>query len=154
MGSESGLGALTDRRDSATRLRSPIDPRERGGRWVTATAVHQEGQAGPALFLSQGGGPPGSGSGRWDFDPWGSRLSHARDIGERWPLRGLGGGLGGVGPQFSHVELELARDQVGDRDEVLESVNPKVKVIKHMAYGYRDDYFFLKIRAPFPIVPR
>ena len=38
---------------------------------------------------------------------------------------------------------------------VLEGVNNKVKVIKRMAYGFRDDdYFFLKIRAAFPGVSR
>ena len=34
---------------------------------------------------------------------------------------------------------------------MLEGVNNRIKVIKRMAYGYRDtDYFFLKIRAAFP----
>lgn len=34
---------------------------------------------------------------------------------------------------------------------VLEGMNNKIKVIKRMAYGYRDnDYFFLKIKAAFP----
>ncbi|MCX9003950.1 transposase, partial [Citrobacter portucalensis] len=34
---------------------------------------------------------------------------------------------------------------------VLEGMNNKIKVIKRMAYGYRDnDYFFLKIKAVFP----
>lgn len=34
---------------------------------------------------------------------------------------------------------------------VLEGVNNRIKVIKRMAYGFRDtDYFFLKIRAAFP----
>lgn len=38
---------------------------------------------------------------------------------------------------------------------VLEGINNRIKVIKRMAYGYRDDaYFFLKIRAAFPGVPR
>ena len=33
----------------------------------------------------------------------------------------------------------------------LEGINNKIKVIKRMAYGFRDDeYFFLKIRAAFP----
>ena len=37
---------------------------------------------------------------------------------------------------------------------VLEGINNRIKVIKRMAYGYRDDtYFFLKIRAAFPGVP-
>ena len=34
---------------------------------------------------------------------------------------------------------------------LLEGINNKIKVMKRMAYGYRDeDYFFLKIRAAFP----
>jgi hypothetical protein len=34
---------------------------------------------------------------------------------------------------------------------VLEGMNNRIKVIKRMAYGYRDSaYFFLKIRAAFP----
>jgi transposase len=34
---------------------------------------------------------------------------------------------------------------------VLEGINNTIKVIKRMAYGFRDDaYFFLKIRAAFP----
>lgn len=38
---------------------------------------------------------------------------------------------------------------------VVEGINNKIKVLKRMAYGYRDDaYFFLKIRAAFPGIPR
>ncbi|MBA6421859.1 transposase, partial [Pseudomonas sp. 5Ae-yellow] len=34
---------------------------------------------------------------------------------------------------------------------VLEGMNNKIKIIKRMAYGYRDNnYFFLKIKAAFP----
>lgn len=34
---------------------------------------------------------------------------------------------------------------------LVEGINNKIKVLKRMAYGYRDDaYFFLKIRAAFP----
>ncbi|WP_261804287.1 transposase [Serratia ureilytica] len=34
---------------------------------------------------------------------------------------------------------------------VLEGMNNKIKVMKRMAYGYRDNaYFFLKIKAAFP----
>jgi transposase len=37
---------------------------------------------------------------------------------------------------------------------VMEGVNNKIKVIKRMAYGLRDDeYFFLRIRAAFPGIP-
>ncbi len=38
---------------------------------------------------------------------------------------------------------------------VLEGMNNRIKVIKRMAYDYRDsDYFFLKIKAAFPGNPR
>jgi transposase len=38
---------------------------------------------------------------------------------------------------------------------LLEGINNKIKVIKRMAYGFRDhDYFFLKIKAAFPGIPR
>ncbi|HYC38723.1 MAG TPA: transposase, partial [Usitatibacter sp.] len=34
---------------------------------------------------------------------------------------------------------------------LIEGINNTIKVIKRMAYGYRDDrYFFLRIRAAFP----
>ena len=37
---------------------------------------------------------------------------------------------------------------------VIEGINNKIKVIKRMAYGFRDDeYFFLRIRAAFPGIP-
>lgn len=37
---------------------------------------------------------------------------------------------------------------------LLEGINNKIKVLKRIAYGYRDDaYFFLKIRAAFPGIP-
>jgi transposase len=38
---------------------------------------------------------------------------------------------------------------------LLEGINNRIKVLKRMAYGFRDDaYFFLKIRAAFPGIPR
>ncbi len=38
---------------------------------------------------------------------------------------------------------------------LIEGINNRIKVIKRMAYGYRDqEYFFLKIRAAFPGVAR
>lgn len=37
---------------------------------------------------------------------------------------------------------------------LVEGINNKIKVLKRMAYGYRDDaYFFLTIRAAFPGIP-
>ncbi len=38
---------------------------------------------------------------------------------------------------------------------LVEAINNKIKVIKRMAYGFRDDaWFFLNIRAAFPGVGR
>src|SRR5262249_50611250 len=38
---------------------------------------------------------------------------------------------------------------------VVEGINNTIKVIKRRAYGYRDEeYFFLKIKAAFPGIPR
>jgi len=37
---------------------------------------------------------------------------------------------------------------------LLECINNRIKVLKRMAYSYRDDgYFFLKIMGAFPGVP-
>lgn len=45
---------------------------------------------------------------------------------------------------FTHCQYPL-------HTGLLEGINNKIKVIKRMAYGYRDDeYFFLKIRQAFP----
>ncbi len=44
-------------------------------------------------------------------------------------------------------------EQCGAR--FVEGINNTIKVIKRRAYGYRDEqYFFLKIRAAFPGIPR
>ena len=48
----------------------------------------------------------------------------------------------------------LAHCQYPLHTGVLEGMNNKIKVLKRMAYGFRDDaYFFLKIRAAFPGIP-
>jgi transposase len=45
----------------------------------------------------------------------------------------------------------LAHCQFPLHTSLLEGINNRIKVIKRMAYGYRDEeYFFLKIRAAFP----
>ena len=45
---------------------------------------------------------------------------------------------------FSHTRWPLGTN-------LIEGINNKIKVIKRIAYGFRDDaYFFLKIRAAFP----
>jgi transposase len=50
---------------------------------------------------------------------------------------------------YLHGILAHARWPLGTN--LIEGINNKIKVIKRMAYGFRDDaYFFLKIRAAFP----
>jgi transposase len=45
----------------------------------------------------------------------------------------------------------LARVRWPMHTGLLEGINNRIKVIKRIAYGFRDDaYFFLKIRAAFP----
>ena len=49
------------------------------------------------------------------------------------------------------IEGVLAHCRWQLHTSLLEGINNKIKVIKRMAYGYRDDsYFFLKIREAFP----
>ena len=65
-----------------------------------------------------------------------SRLEPLKDFARRLKER-----IEGV---FAHCRHPL-------HTSLLEGINNKIKVIKRMAYGYRDDeYFFLKIRAAFP----
>lgn len=50
-----------------------------------------------------------------------------------------------------YVEGIIASAIYRMNSSVLEGMNNKIKVIKRMAYGYRDnEYFFLKIKAAFP----
>lgn len=50
-----------------------------------------------------------------------------------------------------YVRGILASARYPMHSSVLEGVNNRIKVIKRMAYGFRDaDYFFLKIKAAFP----
>lgn len=53
-----------------------------------------------------------------------------------------------------HLDGILSHCQYPINSGVLEGCNNKIKVLKRVAYGYRDDaYFFLKIRAAFPGIP-
>jgi transposase len=53
-----------------------------------------------------------------------------------------------------HLEGILSHCQYPINSGVLEGCNNKIKVIKRMAYGFRDEaYFFLKIRDAFPGIP-
>lgn len=50
-----------------------------------------------------------------------------------------------------YMEGIIASARFRLQTSVLEGMNNRIKVIKRMAYGYRDtDYFFLKIKAAFP----
>ena len=51
----------------------------------------------------------------------------------------------------NYVEGIIASASFRMSTSVLEGINNKIKVLKRMAYGYRDNnYFFLKIKAAFP----
>jgi transposase len=76
---------------------------------------------------------------------WYSRAIRSRIEPLKAFARKLKGHLHGI---LSHCRWPL-------HTSLLEGINNKIKVIKRMAYGYRDDeYFFLKIRAAYPGIPR
>jgi len=53
-----------------------------------------------------------------------------------------------------HLDGILSHCRYPINSGVLEGCNNKIKVLKRVAYGFRDDaYFFLKIRAAFPGIP-
>jgi len=81
------------------------------------------------------------GAARRFWEQWYSRAMHSRIEPLKKFARRLKGYLPGI---LSHCRWPL-------HTSLLEGINNKIKVIKRMAYGYRDDdYFFLKIRAAFP----
>jgi transposase len=79
----------------------------------------------------------------------------ARRFWKNWKRRALRSGLEPLKVFVRRLEpylpgiLAHCRWPLGTN--LVEGINNKIKVIKRMAYGYRDDaYFFLKIRAAFP----
>lgn len=53
-----------------------------------------------------------------------------------------------------HLEGIISHCRYPLNTGMLEGINNKIKVLKRIAYGFRDDaYFFLKIRAAFPGIP-
>jgi transposase len=75
------------------------------------------------------------------WDGWYARAIRSRIEPLKAFARKLKGYLPGI---LSHCRFPL-------HTSVLEGINNKIKVIKRMAYGFRDDaYFFLKIRQAFP----
>jgi transposase len=76
---------------------------------------------------------------------WRSRAMHSAIKPLKRFTRQLAEKLHGL---LAHCEFPL-------HTSLLEGINNKIKVIKRMAYGFRDDhYFFLKIRAAFPGIRR
>lgn len=87
----------------------------------------------------------------WSFE----RESEALEFWSGWYRRAMESGIrplmafaqmlaGKIDGIISHCRYPL-------HTGLLEGINNKIKVIKRMAYGFRDDeYFFLKIRAAFP----
>lgn len=81
------------------------------------------------------------GAARRFWEQWYSRAMHSRIEPLKKFARRLKEYLPGI---LAHCRWPL-------HTSLLEGINNKIKVIKRMAYGYRDDdYFFLKIRAAFP----
>jgi transposase len=77
---------------------------------------------------------------KW-FDGWYKRAIQSRIEPIKRFARSLKDRLDGI---LAHCRFPI-------HTGILEGINNKVKVIKRMAYGFRDqDYFFLKIRAHFP----
>lgn len=75
---------------------------------------------------------------------WRIWLRHARESGLA-PLQRFARNL----QRYARGILASARFHM--HTSLLEGVNNRIKVIKRMAYGFRDaDYFFLKIKAAFP----
>ena len=76
---------------------------------------------------------------------WYARAVHSRIRPLITFAKKLKGYLSGI---LSHCRWPL-------HTSILEGINNKIKVIKRMAYGFRDDeYFFLKIRDAFPGIGR
>jgi transposase len=80
---------------------------------------------------------------------------YARRFWERWYQRAIHSRIEPL-KRFAkriklYIEGILAHCRWPLHTSLLEGINNKIKVIKRMAYGFRDDrYFFLKIRAAFP----
>uniref|UniRef100_UPI0013F60810 transposase n=1 Tax=Metapseudomonas otitidis TaxID=319939 RepID=UPI0013F60810 len=81
---------------------------------------------------------------REGWQRWRAWLRYARDSGLA-PLQRFARNL----RKYARGILASARFHMNT--SILEGVNNRIKVIKRMAYGFRDStYFFLKIKAAFP----
>lgn len=87
----------------------------------------------------------------WDF----ASVGHARRFWKSWCNRAMRSRIKPLKTFARKLKAYLpgilAHCRHPLHTSLLEGINNKIKVIKRMAYGYRDDdYFFLKIRAAFP----
>src|SRR5690606_3906131 len=87
----------------------------------------------------------------WDF----VSVGHARRFWQHWYSRAMRSRIEPLKAFARKLKAYLpgilAHCQYPLHTSLLEGINHKIKVIKRMAYGFRDDdYFFLKIRAAFP----
>jgi transposase len=81
------------------------------------------------------------GAARRFWEQWYSRAIRSKIEPLKAFARKLRGYIDGI---LSHCRFPL-------HTSLIEGINNKIKVIKKMAYGYRDDdYFFLKVRQAFP----
>lgn len=88
-----------------------------------------------------------------------SAESQARSLWESWLARAEESGIPALAKfarkLAAYVEGIISSCRWKINTSVLEGINNRIKVIKRMAYGYRDDeYFFLKIKSAFPGVGR
>ena len=82
----------------------------------------------------------------------------ARRFWQEWYRRALASGLAPLIRFARHLDVRIdgviSHCRYPLNNGFLEGMTNKIKVLKRMAYGYRDDdYFFLKIRAAFPGIP-
>jgi transposase len=87
----------------------------------------------------------------WDY----RHRRYAMRFWEDWYERAISSGIGPLCQFARRLEPYLAGILAHTRwplgTNLVEGINNRIKVIKRMAYGYRDDrYFFLKIRSAFP----
>ena len=90
----------------------------------------------------------------WDYKYPGA----ARRFWDQWYERAVESGIKPLVKFAKALEQRLegilAHCRYPLHTSVIEGINNKIKVIKRMAYGFRDDeYFFLRIRAAFPGIP-
>jgi transposase len=87
------------------------------------------------------------------------RASDAQQAWDRWCEQAEQSGIAALQKFAQRLRTYfhgiLARCRHPLNTSIVEGINNTIKVIKRRAYGYRDEeYFFLKIRAAFPGIPR